>query len=36
MSIQEIFLLNAGIVAVVAVSILLFMKKKVSYAGTAS
>lgn len=36
MSVQEIFLLNAGIVAVVAASILLLMKKKVSYTGTAS
>jgi len=36
MSIQQIFLLNAGIVAVVAVSILLFMKKKVSYTETSS
>ena len=36
MTIQEIFLLNAGIVGVVVASIFLFMKKKVSYTGTAS
>ena len=36
MAVQEIFLLNAGIVAVVAVSIILFMKKKAGYAGTAT
>ena len=34
MAVQEIFLLNAGIVAIVVVSILLFMKKKVGYTGT--
>ena len=36
MTIQQIFLLNAGIVALVVVSIVLFMKKKVSYTGTVS
>jgi len=36
MTVQEVFLLNAGIVAIVAISILLFMKKKVSHTGTAS
>ena len=36
MTLQEVFLLNAGIVAIVAISILLFMKKKVSHTGTAS
>ena len=36
MRVQEIFLLNAGVVALVVVSIILFMKKKVSYIGTAS
>ena len=36
MKVQDIFLLNAGLVAVVAVSILLFMKKKVGYTGTAT
>ena len=36
MTVQEIFLLNAGIVAVVAIIVLLFMKKKINYTGTAS
>ena len=36
MMVQEIFLLNAGIVAVVAISVLLFMKKKINYTGTGS
>ncbi len=36
MTIQQIFLLNAGIVAVVAAGILLFMKKKVGYTGAAT
>src|SRR6185503_2373512 len=35
-SIQQIFLLNAGVVALVVVSIILFMKRKVSYTETAS
>ena len=35
MTIQEIFLMNAGVVAVVAVSIGLFMRRKISYRGTA-
>jgi len=35
-SIQEIFLLNAGIVAIVVLSIILFMKRKVNYTETAS
>lgn len=35
-SVQEIFLLNAGIVAAVAISIILFMKKKISYTRTES
>lgn len=36
MTVQGIFLLNAGVVAVVAVSILLFMKKKVGHTRTAT
>jgi PPP family 3-phenylpropionic acid transporter len=36
MTVQEIFLLNAGVVALVVVSIILFMKRKVSYTETAS
>jgi PPP family 3-phenylpropionic acid transporter len=36
MTVQEIFLLNAGVVALVVVSIILFMKGKVSYTETAS
>lgn len=36
MTVQEIFLLNAGIVAIVAISVLLFMKRKINYTGTGS
>jgi PPP family 3-phenylpropionic acid transporter len=36
MTIQQIFLLNAGVVALVVVSIILFMKKKVNYTETGS
>ena len=36
MKIQEIFLLNAGIVAVVVIAVILFMKKKINYTATSS
>jgi len=35
MTIPEIFSLNAGVIAAVAISIMLFMKKKVSYTSSA-